>query len=170
MQIFTMKTMLTGAGVLAVVLVIAALTGRKSVHAEIFIPAPPKLVWQVLTDTDAYPEWNPIMEDLEGEFKEDSDVQFKFIQEPGKSYLIKVKVRRVVENGHLNQSGGMYGILTYDHHYILEPKEEGTQVTIHEDYRGIGVHFWNPAAVQDAYERVNAAMKARVLKISKVTG
>jgi hypothetical protein len=52
--------------------------------------------------------------------------------------------------------------LTYDHRYVLEPFENGTKVTIHEDYAGIGVNFWNPSAVQKAYARLNTDLKRRV--------
>lgn len=39
----------------------------KEVRSEIEIDAPPSLVWQVLTDFGAFPEWNPFVKHIEGE-------------------------------------------------------------------------------------------------------
>ena len=39
----------------------------KQVQSEIEIDAPPSLVWQVLTDFAAFPEWNPFVKHMEGE-------------------------------------------------------------------------------------------------------
>lgn len=40
---------------------------RKTYHHEIDIEAPPKVVWDVLTDTAAWPRWNPLWRSAEGE-------------------------------------------------------------------------------------------------------
>ena len=55
-----------GGGVLLAILVIAGLTARKSVRAEIVINASPEDVWSVLTDPQTYGEWNPIFVAYEG--------------------------------------------------------------------------------------------------------
>jgi hypothetical protein len=38
----------------------------KAYHTSIVIGAPPASVWSVLTDFDAYPEWNPLIARFEG--------------------------------------------------------------------------------------------------------
>ena len=45
---------------------------------------------------------------------------------------------------------------------MLEPTGNSTKVIIHEDYRGIGVNFWNPQPVEEAYKELNIALKNRV--------
>lgn len=144
------------------VLVILVFTGRKSVHHEITIDATPEKVWQVLTDMEKYPEWNPTMQLVSGEVKEGNKVRYQFTQDPENVSEMDAVVVEVSPNEVLNQKGGMPMILTFDHRYIIEESGNQTKMTIHEDYAGIGVNFWNPKAVEEAYGRLNEALKARV--------
>ena len=116
-------------------------------------------VWSVLIDTDSYDSWNPVMKLQEGAIKEGNKVKYQFSQSGDNSYDIATNVKKVIPNKLLNQGGGMPFFLTFNHEYILEPSGNGTKLTIHEDYRGIGVNFWNPSTVQAAYERLNKAIK-----------
>ncbi len=138
------------------------LFGRKSVHHEITISASPEKVWKVLTDMDKFPEWNPVMELLEGEVKEGNQVKYQFTQDENSESEIGATIKEIIPNKLLNQNGGIPLLLTFDHRYILAPMGEQTKVIIHEDYRGIGVNFWNPKPVEEAYERLNKALKLRV--------
>ena len=147
---------------IVVVLVILVITGRKSVHHEIIINDAPEQIWDVLISMDKYPEWNPVMELVQGEVGKGNKVTYKFTQSPDSSYEIQATVKEIITGQLLNQSGGTPLILTYNHKYILEQVEEGTRVTIHEDYRGIGVNFWSPKPVEEAYARLNEAIKTRV--------
>lgn len=152
-------------GVLLLVLVALYLFGKNSVHSEILIPAPAEQVWSVLTDTDSYTNWNPVLEVQEGNLEQGAKVKYQFRQNDDTTYEVLSTVKQIVENKILNQVGGTFGILTYDHRYMLEQTKQGTQVIIHEDYRGIAVPFWNPAAVGGAYERLNQALKERVSEV-----
>ena len=144
-----------------VIFVILYFLGRKSVHHEIVINASPELVWSVLIDTDSYDSWNPVMKLLEGEVKEGQKVKYRFTQSTENSYDIATNVKKVIPNELLYQGGGMPLMLTFNHKYILEASGNNTKLTIHEDYKGIGVNFWNPSPVQAAYERLNEAIKKR---------
>ena len=147
-------------GILALLLVLV-LTGRKSVHHEITINASPEKVWSVLVDTDNYESWNPVMKLLEGEVKEGNKVKYQFTQDADNISEIPSNVKKVIPNELLNQGGGLPFILTFNHKYLLEPLGNGTKLIIHEDYKGIGVNFWNPAPVEVAYGRLNQAIKKR---------
>jgi len=148
-----------GIGILCLILVVLYFTGRKSVHHEITINASPKKVWLVLTNTKNYDSWNPVMKLLEGEIVEGNDVKYLFTQDENNASKISSTVQKVIPNQLLNQSGGVPIILTFNHKYILKPENNQTRVTIHEDYVGIGVNFWNPKAVEQAYVRLNKALK-----------
>ena len=126
------------------------MAGRKSVHTEIFIPAPPEKVWSVLIDVPKVREWNTVLIPVEGDIKIGSSVKYEFHQNENKTSIIPAKVKQIVENKLLNQTGGMPGVLTFDHKYIIQHTKNGTLVVIHEDYRGILVSFWNPAQVEYA--------------------
>lgn len=154
---------------LITLLLMLYLIGKKSVHHEIIVQATPEQVWAVLIDTQSYPDWNPVIVNTQGELVEGNKVTFTFQQDKDTQYDITATVKQMETAKHLNQTGGLSGILTYDHHYILKPfsesNRESTRVIIHEDYRGIGVPFWNPTSVEAAYARLNEALKNRVLQL-----
>ena len=151
---------------LIIILVILILTGSKSVHHEISINASPEKVWKTLIEMDEYQNWNPVMELLEGKVQEGNKVRYKFTQDESTTSEIGATVLQVVPNKLLNQKGGIPLVLTFNHKYELESTENLTKVIIHEDYKGIGVNFWNPQPVEEAYKRLNFALKERVEKIS----
>ncbi len=153
--------------VFLLVLVVLYFTGNKSVHHEVVINKSPEKVWDVLTDTDKYQEWNPVMNLLEGEIKKGNSVKYRFTQDENNVSEISSKVKEVIPNKLLNQGGGLPFVISFDHNYILEEKGEGTLLTIHEDYKGIYVNFWNPKPVELAYQRLNQAIKKRAEKDTK---
>ena len=65
---------------------------------------------------------------------------------------------------HLNQFGGYVGVITFDHHYILEAVDGGTRVIQREDYTGFYVHFWDAEWMTLAYQSVNEALRDEVLR------
>ncbi len=108
------------------------------------------------------PQWNSVINSVEGILKEGERVKFMFHQEEGKSYPISAKVRKVETNSLLNQFGGYTGIITYNHTYTLNESDTNTKVIIHEKYNGLMVPFWNLKPVQKAYDRLNKDIKKRV--------
>ena len=134
-----------------------ALLGHKIVHTEIVIPAPPEEIWAALTDPLGYPEWNPIFVYVEGEYREGAEMSYRMRDHRGKVTDVKSKVVKLVEPQVLNQFGGLRGVLTFDHTWQLESMDEGTRVIQHEEYRGIGVWFWDASWVEPLYRRANEA-------------
>lgn len=164
MTIFSSKWMIA-AIVLVVTLLTLYLIGRKSVHAEITISASPIEVWAVLTDLEKIKDWNPVLIPIEGELKEGARVKYEFHQDESNSSVIPATVKKVVPGELLNQGGGMAGILTFDHKYILVGIGDDTRLTIHEEYRGIYVPFWNADPVEQAYHKLAEALKERVIQL-----
>ncbi len=148
-----------GALVVVTVLVVLALTGAKAVHAERVIPHSAGAIWTALMDTGRYGEWNPIFVSAEGRFEEGGTVRYAMQTSDGGTTPVEPVVRRLVGEREINQFGGMRGVLTFDHTWRLEPVDGGTRVTQHEEYRGIGVWFWDPAWVQEAYRDALAALE-----------
>ena len=165
MSLWTSKWLISLYIILAI-LVVLYIVGRKSVHSEVLISAPVDQVWSVLMDTEKYNEWNEVLVLIEGRLEQSAKVKYMFTQDPENSYEISSTVKAIIENQILNQGGGMPGVLSFDHRYILEPDANGTKVIIHEDYRGIGVPFWNPAPVEKAYNKLIQALKDRVIKVN----
>lgn len=160
-------TLLTSKWFLGLLFVLAALiilwaAGKKSVTASIVIDATPAQVWASLTDTIKYEEWNPTFEVVKGKLQQGEEITYLFKENQDKSYEIKTQVNKVIPNELINQSGGVKGILTFNHHYYLVEVDGGTRLQIQEDYKGIAVHFWSPRPVEDAYNRLARALKQRV--------
>ena len=142
-----------------------SLFGCASVHTETVINATPSEVWAVLSDPSGYKEWNPVLVPLEGELRQGEKVNYAMTDSEGKTSEVKAKVIEVVPERKLNQYGGIWGIVTFEHTWELEPVDGGTRVTQHEEYRGVYVPFWDYSWVEPAYSSVNEALKARVLAL-----
>lgn len=147
-----------------IILIVLFITGRKSVHSEILINAFPNDVWVTLTDINGHKDWNKVLIPQGGEYKVGNKITYQFY-EPGKEAVeMSGEVIEIKENELLNQKGGVKGILTFDHRYIIKSEGNNTKVIIHEDYRGIAVNFWNPSSVQLAYDQLIADLKEQVEK------
>lgn len=153
-------------GLLAIAVSISAYLGQKSVTTEIHISAPPEKVWQVLTDMEAYAEWNPVFEYQGGELTQSGKITYRVTEAENKSAIMSAQVKKVVPNRLLNQSGGLWGIITFDHTYTLTEVEKGTKVRIFETYTGVYVNFWDESAIAKQYKKLALALKKRVEELS----
>ncbi|MBO9488884.1 SRPBCC domain-containing protein [Endozoicomonas sp. G2_1] len=154
------------AGLFEIALSVSALLGHKSVKAEIIISSEPEVVWQVLTDLESYPQWNPVFVVLDGEFKQGGKVSYQVTEAENKSATISASVNKIVPNKLINQSGGLWGVITFDHTYTLTEVEQGTKVTIYEEYTGAYVHFWDESQIAEQYKKLAQALKTRVNELN----
>ena len=143
-----------------------ACAGCSSVHTERVVPAPPEAIWAVLTDAPGYETWNPVLYQVEGEFREGAELNYQMRQPDGTESAIQATVKKMLPGRELNQGGGVPGLLTFDHRYLLEPVDGGTRVVQHEEYRGVGVLFWDNSWVEPAYASVNEALGRRVAELA----
>lgn len=150
-----------GAIAVALAAAVGALT-TKTFHVETVIAAPAEQIWDVLTDTSAYPDWNPTFVDVQGEYAQGGKVLNK-VQDPSGSVLeMTATVATLTPARELRQKGGVPLVITFDHRWILEPVEGGTKVIQHEVDRGLYLWFWNSDWIEPAYAKTSAALKARV--------
>lgn len=150
-----------------VAVAILSFTGRKEYIAQTEIAASPETVWSVLTDTASYGEWNPVFVRVDGDYEAGASVT-NHVQPPvGDLMEIENEVVEVEANRKLRQTGGVPGIITFDHTWTLEPVEGGTRITQREVDRGAYVWFWDGSWVQPAYERVNEALVERVRDLNR---
>ncbi len=138
-----------------------------TVNTELVIPAQPEKVWAVLMDEAGYNEWNPDLVPIDGEIKEGNILTYRMTDAEGKQSDVEAEVIKLEKEKVLNQFGGLTGILTFDHYYILKAVQEGTHVTQHEEYKGIWVPFWDASWVEPAYNKVNQALRERVKQLEE---
>jgi hypothetical protein len=148
---------------LIIIAAVLALAGKDTFHVEIEIPAPPKKVWNVLMDTAAYPDWNPVFVKVDGEYQAGGKVKNTVQPPTGDPLLIDAKVLTLEPNRELRQAGGMTGLLTFDHQWLLEPIDGGTRVIQHEVDKGLFMWFWNSDWIIPAYTRTSEALREAVL-------
>ena len=118
----------------------------------------------MITDAPNYKNWNPVITNVVGTYAEGATIINTVVEDGKKPTEIKSKVVKFEPPFHLNQFGGYRGIITFDHHYILEKVDAGTKVIQKEEYTGFYVNFWDSAWVEPAYGRVNEALKQEVTK------
>ena len=141
----------------------AAIFSKKTYQVERVINASPEKIWAVLMDTTNYGDWNPVFVKVEGAYS-DGKVVNTFKDPSGKLYEVANKVKAVEPNRRLHQTGGMAGVLTFDHQWLLQPSEDGTKVTQYEVDRGLYVWFWDDSWILPKYNETLAALDREVKK------
>ncbi|GGN89652.1 MULTISPECIES: SRPBCC domain-containing protein [Haloarcula] len=94
------------------------------VSASIDVPAPPSVVWRVLTDVDAYPQWNTLLS-VDGEFAVGEAVAAR-LSVPGLPTVSFSPEITVIEPAReLRWRSRLFG---YDaeHSFLLVPQNDGT--------------------------------------------
>ncbi|MGC6366861.1 MAG: SRPBCC domain-containing protein [Candidatus Marinamargulisbacteria bacterium] len=124
---------------------------HKTFHTEVTIPVQPEALWNALMDEAQYAKWNTVLVPIEGRIEEGKKLKYEMTDQNNKKSIIRIKVKRALVNQELNQVGGVPGILTFDHKYILEPTETGTKLIQHEIDRGLWLLFWDSSWIEDAY-------------------
>ena len=128
--------------------------GKKSVHEEIVINAPVESVWKTLISEIDYPKWNQVLVPVNGKIQLDNELDYYLIRPDNDTLKIKMHVAQLLPNKLLNQKGGFPGVFTFDHHYILTDMGNKTKVTIHENFNGIAIPFWNNAWLKREYSEL----------------
>ncbi|MCG7991002.1 MAG: SRPBCC domain-containing protein [Candidatus Thiodiazotropha lotti] len=151
----------------AILLTVLYFAGRKTFHAEIVIPASPQAVWAVLSDHTGYADWNPLLVPIAGSLSVGSKVTYRMTQPNGKQSEFEATIIEIEPGRRIRQFAGLRGVLTADHEYRLEAVDGGTRVIQHEVDNGLAMLFWDSSWVQPSYERVNEALRARVMELAK---
>jgi hypothetical protein len=125
--------------------------------AQIEVAADPHAVWQVLTDIDQWPTWNPDVKSasLEGELAEGS--RFNWKAGPG---TITSTIQELDPPRSIAWTGKTLGLRAI-HVYRLEPRGAGTWVSSQESWEGIAARAFR-RRMQRTLER---AMEAGLLHL-----
>ena len=137
----------------------------REVVTELYIEAPASSVWEVLTNFDAYPSWNPMMRRVRGELREGAKLALSF-QAGGRTVNVRAKLLEVEAPRALRWGGGpSKRLLWIEHYFRIEPEEAGVRFVHGERFDGLlGASALrllgkNP---RRRYEKVNEALRERV--------
>ena len=139
---------------------------KKTFHVEIEIAAPPEAVWAVLTDTEHYQEWNPTQVEIRGVHALGSKLVAVFDAPEVTPFEVELTLSEMDAPYLLRQRGGVPGIITFDHRWMISPTEHGSLVVQHEVDRGIYLLFWDSSWIEPAYKRASEALRDRVLSLN----
>lgn len=101
------------------------------------IAAGPQVIWDLLTNASAYPEWNPAVLGIEGEIREGQTIKLTSIVNPDRQF--KLKVSDVEPPRHMVWSDGMpLGLFRGARRFDVVPRGDGTsEFTMEEVYSGL---------------------------------
>jgi hypothetical protein len=111
----------------------------REVRAETVIAAPPAVVWRVLTDFAAYPEWNPFILSIEGKPWVGTRLSVE-IRPPGrKSMRFRPRVLRVAKDHELRWVGRVLiaGLFDGEHRFTIIPEGDGSRFVQAEVFTGL---------------------------------
>lgn len=135
---------------------------------EIEIDASPEAVWAVLTDFEAYPNWNPAIE-IAGEAVAGNRLEVTMEYENTRPMTFRPKVLVADEPTEFRWQGRLFvtGLYDGEHRFVLTALDDGerTRLTQTETFRGVLVGFINRRIgddVEAGFNQVNEALKRRV--------
>jgi hypothetical protein len=162
---------LLGAGAAIVALLIFALLASalldrpsKTLSREITIDASRKRVWQMLTDLEAYEQWNPYLTRARGEARAGSTIELR-IEPPGgeivdaRAEVLIVRPKRKLEWQRRRYVPGVLDLESTFRLFWLGP--ERVRVVYDGRYEGLLAPFEDDAATARGVARMLDALKRR---------
>jgi hypothetical protein len=153
---------LIGIGIAGLAGLVVGFPPHRHIETTIRIAASPGRVWAVLTDTPAYPTWNPEIAALNGELKPGSVLENK--EGYGKDQIVfwpSVLVAKPPQElrwlGHL----GVPRLFDAEHYFLLQPDANGTRFIQGELFRGVLLWIFDVKLLLPTFDAMNAALKIR---------
>jgi len=136
----------------------------KKIKTEIVIDKDVSTVWNVLTDFESYPNWNPFVRSIEGEKYIGKKVSVTCNTAGGKMVSFKPIIIKLETDREFRWKGklGFRGIFDGQHYFKLEKMGENQTKFIHgEDMSGVLVSLMGKTLnkMNDSFEMMNEALK-----------
>ena len=138
-----------------------------SLETRTEIAASPQTVWKHLTDSAAYPDWNPLIRQMSGDLSEGGQIAVTIGLGDRTPMTFTPKLLAVDAARELRWIGrlGFRGVFDGEHYFQLEETAQGTTVLRHgESFRGLLAFPLFALIGKDTrtgFEAMNAALKAR---------
>ena len=136
-----------------------------SVQADVLIPGRTQAVWDVLTDLQSYPRWNPFIRSAEGALRTDARWRLELTLDGRLFFPAPVVVVECVAGKHLAWRGGPPGLMTGLHGFALTETPEGTLLWQSEAFSGLIAQAVLPmlrTVLRQRFVELNEALKAEV--------
>ena len=111
----------------------------REIRTEVDIEATPAEVWAVLTDFNAYPEWNPFITEAAGTLEVGEILTLHMVPGEGRAQTFTPSVRVVRENAELVWLGALRWswLFSAEHRFELSEVGAATRVVQSEVFRGV---------------------------------
>jgi len=140
---------------------------RHELHTEIEINAPAETVWDILTDLNDYPNWNPFITESSGDVAVGAKLVNRLQPPGGKAMTFKPVVTVVEPAQTFEWLGrlGVPGLFDGRHRFTLVATPSGDTRVVHtEQFRGVLVRLMRKSLDKQThagFEAMNAALKTR---------
>lgn len=144
----------------------------RELRTEIRIAADPSTVWDVLTDVESFPEWNPFMTQVDGIFALGERVKVRLQLPGGRGMTFKPTVTVLKPGSELRWLGRLLlpGIADGEHIIELTDTGDGGTALVHrEEFRGVLARPFLAMIgdkTLDGFEAMNLALKQRAEAIA----
>lgn len=141
-----------------------------TITATTTVAADPSGVWQVLTDTAAYPRWNPFVRRLDGDLVAGTRISVD-LRSGDTVRTLRPRVVAVRPGRSFTWLGhvGVPGLLDGRHSFTVEPEGEVTRLVQHEVLSGALVPLFRRMLTRDtpaAFTACNDAIAVRTTRAS----
>ena len=140
---------------------------EKEIITEIEINASPSRVWQVLTDFEKYPTWNPFIKKISGVVARNEKLEVHMPDPRGGTMAFTPTVLVAERDRELRWLGRSEGdVFNGEHRFLIELIQNNNEVhfTQSEKFTGSMVESlegWLDTAVKQNFEDMNRALKQR---------
>lgn len=138
----------------------------RELRTSIEIEAPAEHVWEVLTEFDAYPKWNPFIQRISGDLQEGARLEVHIVPPGGRGMTFRPTVRRAEPGRELRWLGRLLLPCLFDgeHTLRIEPLDGNRSRFVQEErFSGLLVPAFADGLekTQKGFEQMNAALKVR---------
>lgn len=143
---------------------------KKEIKTEITIEASPNRVWEVLTDFEKYPTWNPFIKSIHGPVKVGAKITARIEPPEAKGMTFKPTVLSFETHKEFKWMGHLLfpGLFDGEHRFELIDNGNGTTTFIQaEKFNGILVRFLVKMLdinTQNGFKAMNQKLKAEAEK------
>ena len=140
----------------------------KSIHSQIQIHATAEKVWQVLTDLNAYPQWNPFITSAKGEILTGSRLRIRIAPPGSKAMTFRPIITAVDPGCELRWRGRLLlpGLFDGEHIFKIQPLDGNRILFVQaENFTGLLVPLvWGKlnAGTRQGFELMNTALKRTI--------
>ncbi len=135
------------------------------IYTEIEIKATRKKVWEIFSDFESYPRWNPFIRSLEGDISEGCTIKIELEPQGSKPMKFKPKVLKLKPREEFRWKGKliMPGIFDGEHIFQFEKINGNTTKFIQrEKFTGIAVSMLlknMEEGIKNSFEEMNTRLK-----------